>query len=169
MKRIISVGLLVLVASCAEETNTIEAKTGEVTSSISTGSQNDKEMQESLKDIQKEESARLKKEKENTTTIEFDKLRHDFGDVLPDSDNKTEFKVTNTGNVPLILSNVDASCGCTMPKKPDGPILPGEFDFIEVVFHPKPSQKKEITQVVTVTANTAKKIHKLDIRAFVKE
>ena len=55
-----------------------------------------------------------------------------------------------------------------MPKKPEGPILPGETDVIEVKFHPKPGQKNEIIKTVTVTANTVEKIHTEEILAFVK-
>ena len=75
---------------------------------------------------------------------------------------------TYRGNKPLIISNVSASCGCTMPKKPEKPIAPGKSDVIEVVFKSKPSMKNEIKKTITVTANTIKKIHKLEIRAFVK-
>ena len=89
--------------------------------------------------------------------------------MLPDSDNTTVFTVTNTGDKPLILEDVSASCGCTMPRKPEKPILPGESDVIEVTFHPKPGQVNEIKKSITVTANTMKKVHMLEIRAFVKK
>ena len=47
---------------------------------------------------------------------------------------KKIFKFTNTGNIPLIISQVKASCGCTIPKKPNKPILPGEKGEIEVKY-----------------------------------
>ena len=160
---------LLLLTACSTETSEIKKKSGDVTSSISAGSMTDEELKETLERVKAEEDAMLKEKLQSATTIEFDKLKHDFGNVLPDSDNETVFTVTNTGERPLIIDDVSASCGCTMPQKPEGPILPGESDVIEVVFHPKPGQVNEIIKSITVTANTEEKIHMLEIRAFVKK
>ena len=164
--RIVSVALLGILISCSPSEEIVEKDAG-FTSSVSAGSQSEKELKESLKEFEKAEEARLSAIEESSTSMEFDKLTHDFGDVLPDSDNTTVFTVTNTGNKPLILEDVSASCGCTMPKKPEAPILPGESDVIEVTFHPKPGQVNEIKKSITVTANTVQKVHLLEIRAFV--
>jgi len=159
--------LLLLSASCSNNSSEIQAKSGETASAISAGSMTEAELEESLRKIKLEEEKKLAEEIAKSTTMEFDKLKHDFGDVLPDSDNTTEFIVYNTGDKPLILEDVSASCGCTMPKKPEAPILPGESDVIEVTFHPKPGQVNEIKKTITVTANTVEKVHMLEIRAFV--
>src|SRR5690606_29007786 len=106
--------------------------------------------------------------KEAETTLEFDKLTHDFGNVKPEVENKTTFFVKNTGTKPLIIENVEASCGCTTPKKPEKPILPGDSDEISVTFKSNPGQTGEQKKSITVTANTAEKIHTLEIRAFIK-
>lgn len=50
---------------------------------------------------------------------------HNFGTVIEGQIARVEFKVTNTGTEPLILTNVQASCGCTTPKWPREPIAPG--------------------------------------------
>ncbi len=94
-------------------------------------------------------------------------MEHDFGKVIEDTDNLTEFLVTNTGDKPLIISNVKASCGCTTPEKPEGPIAPGKSDKIKVKFHPNPDQLNEIQKTVTVTANTDPVISTVTIKAFV--
>lgn len=160
---------LFLLASCGSETDhSITAQDGEVVSSISATNQSEEELAEELKEIRAEELRIEKERKESSTTMKFDKLKHDFGDVLQDSENTTVFTVTNTGDKPLIISDVSASCGCTTPKKPAGPIAPGESDIIEVTFAPKPGQKDEIKKTVTVTANTMDQVHTLEIRAFVK-
>lgn len=171
MKRIILLFSAVFaLAACQEqEDSEITAQNGDVVSTVSANDQSEQALEEELKEIREEESRRLAEEEANSTSMEFDKLRHDFGDVKPDSDNTTMFKVTNTGKRPLIISDVSASCGCTTPKKPEGPIAPGKSDVIEVTFHPKPGQVNEIIKTVTVTANTVDKIHTLEIRAFVKE
>lgn len=164
----ISAILLLSLVSCtsAEE---FEIKSGDVASTVAAGSQSEAELKETLKEIEKEEKERVAVLKASSTSLSFDKLTHDYGDVLPDSDNETVFTLTNTGDKPLIVSDVSASCGCTMPEKPEGPISPGESDVIRVVFHPKPGQVNEIKKTVTVTANTVEKVHLLEIRAFVKE
>jgi hypothetical protein len=92
---------------------------------------------------------------------------HDFGNVGSDSENTTEFIITNTGNMPLIIQDVTASCGCTTPQKPEKPIAPGMTDVIKVTFKPKEGQINEVRKTVTVTANTPQKVHKIEIRAFV--
>jgi hypothetical protein len=164
-KNIIIVGLLVMAYACGADSN---KKSGEVVSALVAGNQTDEEIKAEIQRIEKEELERIEQEKLNVTSMTFDKVEHDFGDVNPDSDNKTYFLVTNTGNKPLIISDVTASCGCTTPEKPEKPILPGKSDKILVGFHPKPDMKNEIRKTVTVTANTEPKVTTLEIRAFVK-
>lgn len=164
-KIVIIVSLLVIAYSCGSESN---KKSGEVVSALAAGDQTDEEIKAEIQRIEKEELERLEQEKLNVTSMTFDKIEHDFGDVKPNSDNKTYFLVTNTGDKPLIISDVTASCGCTTPEKPEKPILPGKSDKILVGFHPKPEMKNEIRKTVTVTANTEPKVVTLEIRAFVK-
>ena len=58
--------------------------------------------------------------------IEFESETIDYGVIEKGSDGVRVFKFKNTGNAPLIVSAVKSSCGCTVPKKPTAPILPGE-------------------------------------------
>ena len=104
-----------------------------------------------------------------TTSLKFDKLTHDFGKVKEETDNKTVFRVTNTGESPLIIDDVKASCGCTTPSKPTKPIAPGKSDKIEVVFHPNEGQLNKQSKTVRVTANTEPKETVLKISAFVEK
>ena len=168
IKKIATLVVLGLLVSC-ESNEEIVAKSGDVRSALSSGSKSDMELKDELKEYTEKENLRISELEAKSTTLKFDKLTHDYGDVLPDSDNNTVFLVTNTGDKPLILEDVSASCGCTMPRKPEKPILPGESDVIEVTFHPKPGQVNEIKKSITVTANTMKKVHMLEIRAFVKK
>lgn len=116
-----------------------------------------------------QEEAQRKAEYEATlTTLEFDKMIHDFGSVSYGSESTTVFTVTNTGSIPLEISDVNASCGCTTPKKPEGPIAPGASDVIEVTFSPKEGQKgQDINKTVVVKANTKDGLHTLEIKAKV--
>ncbi len=167
MKKVLLLALAgTLVFSCNE--NKKSTSENNSSSLIAAGGQSEEELKESLKEFNKEEEKRLAEEKSNITTLEFDKLIHDFGDVMSDTDNKCKFKVTNTGSKPLIISDVKASCGCTTPHKPEKPILPGKSDFIEVGFHPNPGQLNEIIKTITVTANIPELTAEIKIRSFVK-
>lgn len=152
--------------ACNEGSKATQGK--EVVSAVAAGNQTDEEIQKELKALQEAERKKIEEEQKNSTTLEFDKIKHDFGDVKPEVQNTCKFKVTNTGKNPLIIESVSASCGCTTPHKPEKPIPPGKSDYIEVGFKSKPGQKDEITKTVTVTANTLPKVSELSIRAFVK-
>ncbi|MBD3637177.1 MAG: DUF1573 domain-containing protein [Crocinitomicaceae bacterium] len=97
-------------------------------------------------------------------------MKHDFGDVFYPSDNKYTFKFKNTGNVPLVIDDAKASCGCTIPNKPEEPIAPGGIGELDVIFRPKSGQVGQpVTKRITVTANTNPKETYLEITANVKE
>ena len=168
MKEIFS-GLIVilLLASCTDSI-TVSEHRDEKKSAAVAGDENEQELSNSLSDIAKEEKNREQEELESHTTLSFNEILHDYGNVKPDSDNTAFFIVTNTGKKPLIIESVDASCGCTTPIKPEKPILPGKSDKIKVVFHPKPGQVGEQNKTVTVTANTDPRLTVLKIKAFVK-
>ena len=59
--------------------------------------------------------------------FEFGETSHDFGEVLEGSEATYEFSFKNTGNTPLIISNVKASCGCTTPFWTKDPVLTGKI------------------------------------------
>jgi len=68
-------------------------------------------------------------------TITFDKTTFDYGTIKPSSDGTRFFTVTNTGDKPLVLSNVKASCGCTTPEWSTDPIMPGKNAKIKVGYN----------------------------------
>ncbi|MES2778707.1 MAG: DUF1573 domain-containing protein [Bacteroidota bacterium] len=67
--------------------------------------------------------------------ITFDKPEHDFGKLKEGTLASHEFTFTNTGKAPLILSNVQPSCGCTTPEWSKEPIMPGGKGKIKAVFN----------------------------------
>lgn len=70
-------------------------------------------------------------------SISFETESHDFGDIQEKDGNVTyDFKFTNSGKAPLVVSQVTASCGCTTPKWTRKPIRPGESGSISVTFNP---------------------------------
>lgn len=69
--------------------------------------------------------------------IKFEKLEHDFGKIKEDGGNVTyKFTFLNTGTEPILISNVQASCGCTTPGWSTEPILPGKEGFVTAQFNP---------------------------------
>lgn len=170
-KVVLTLSVFALLTACGDHSATIEAGDGDVISSISSsGDLSDEELARQNKADLEAEEQRIAEMEASKTTLEFDKLIHDFGDVRQGSENTTTFEVRNTGDKPLIISDVSASCGCTTPRKPEKPIPPGKSDVIEVTFKPKPGQKDLIKKTVTVTANsTPDEITKLEIKAFVIE
>ncbi len=68
--------------------------------------------------------------------ITFDTTAHDFGFIVDTQDYETVFRFTNTGTGTLIIYDVHAGCGCTVPTLTESEILPGESSTIAVVFNP---------------------------------
>ena len=87
----------------------------------------------------------------NAPEISFDKVVHDYGTIVQGSDGTCEFKFTNTGKEPLILSKPQSSCGCTVPTWPQEPILPGKSDVIKVTYNTQ--NIGIINKTITVTSN----------------
>ncbi len=95
----------------------------------------------------------------------FDKMEHDFGTIEQNAPQETVFSFTNTGNAPLIITDAKSTCGCTVPKKPEAPVAPGEKGELVVKFNG--SGQNQVTKTITVTANTEKGQELLKIKAFV--
>ena len=88
---------------------------------------------------------------EKVAKIEFKTDTIDYGTIEKGSDGIRVFEFTNTGNAPLIISSVKSTCGCTIPKKPDGPIMPDETGQIEVKYDT--NRVNPIRKTITVTSN----------------
>lgn len=101
------------------------------------------------------------------TSITYDKREHDFGKIKQGDQVECAFKVTNTGNEPLIIENAKGSCGCTVPEYPKDPIPPGESRDIKVKFN-SAGKANANTKTVTITANTDPIESVLTIKAFVE-
>ena len=71
---------------------------------------------------------------EKIAKINFKTTVIDYGVIEKGSNGIRDFEFTNDGNSPLIITNVKSTCGCTIPKKPNKPILPGESEKIQVKY-----------------------------------
>ena len=106
------------------------------------------------------------KAQEKTAKIEFKTETVDYGEIAKGSDGVRIFEFTNTGNAPLVISDVKSSCGCTIPKKPDAPILPGDTGEIQVKYDTK--RVGPIRKAITVTSNADTPTKVLKIKGTVK-
>jgi len=102
------------------------------------------------------------------TTVEVANPVHDFGEIAEGQVVEYSFRFTNTGSKPLVVSNVSASCGCTVPEKPEEPVKPGESGFIKVKFDSN-RRPGETSKSITVIANTEPAFPTLTIKGIVKE
>ncbi|GGG52656.1 hypothetical protein GCM10011414_22770 [Croceivirga lutea] len=98
---------------------------------------------------------------EKVAKIEFKSETIDYGEIEKGSNGVRVFEFTNTGEAPLVISNVKSSCGCTIPKKPEAPIAPGETGEIEVKYDTKRVGPIRKTVTVTSNADTPTKILKI--------
>ncbi|GAL63871.1 MULTISPECIES: DUF1573 domain-containing protein [Algibacter] len=97
--------------------------------------------------------------------IEFKTDTIDYGTIEKGSNGVREFEFTNTGNEPLIVSKVSSSCGCTIPKKPDAPIMPGKTGVIEVKYDT--NRVNPIRKTITVISNAETPTVALKIKGLV--
>lgn len=99
--------------------------------------------------------------------IEFDKTEHDFGEIEAKTPVETVFSYKNTGEAPLVITDIKSSCGCTVPKDwSREPLAPGDTGQFTVKFNGSGTNK--VSKTVTVTANTEKGTETVRITAFVK-
>ncbi|MCF0190583.1 MAG: DUF1573 domain-containing protein [Marinilabiliaceae bacterium] len=103
------------------------------------------------------------------SVITFSETVHDFGEIQEDGGNvKCEFLFENTGDRPLVLHNVQASCGCTTPVWPRTPIQPGAKDRIEVSFNPQ-NRPGVFSKTITIQSNAENNTVQLRISGKVLE
>jgi hypothetical protein len=122
--------------------------------------------------LSQEEKDKAARDTANFTTIEWlDSTFKDLGKVKKGQEVEISYRFKNTGTKNLIIAGVSASCGCTIPEKPERPIPAGEEDVIKAKFNSKNFQG-EVRKDIFVTANTTTKsggLIKLSFRADVTE
>jgi hypothetical protein len=107
------------------------------------------------------------KAQEKAAKIQFKSDTVDYGQIEKGDDGTRVFEFTNTGNAPLIISKVNSSCGCTIPKSPKDPILPGKTGEIQVKYDTQ--RVGPIRKAITVISNADTPTVVLKIKGDVKE
>lgn len=90
----------------------------------------------------------------------------DYGTVAYNSDGRREFVFTNNGNKPLIITNAQGSCGCTVPTYPKAPIAPGAKGVIGVKYDTSRAGQA-FTKTITLTTNAVVPTKTLTIKGNV--
>ena len=102
----------------------------------------------------------------NAAEFKFEQTEHDFG-TLDEGPKVTHvFNFTNTGKEPLIITSARASCGCTVPQKPEKPVLPGEVGEITVTYNTK-GRVGNFNKAITLTSNAKQSTFILKIKGVV--
>ena len=101
--------------------------------------------------------------------IKFVEIAHDFGNIKEGTQASYEFKFTNTGNAPLVLESVQASCGCTTPEWSKESIAPGKSGKVIATFNSS-GRPGTFTKTITVKYNGAAESNTeyLTIKGFVE-
>ena len=102
----------------------------------------------------------------NAAKFKFDSEVLDYGTIEHNANGDREFKFTNVGKEPLIISNAVGSCGCTTPQWPKEPIKPGATATIKV--HYATDRVGAFEKTVTITSNTDTPSKVIKIKGVVK-
>ncbi|GGH02453.1 hypothetical protein GCM10011416_21490 [Polaribacter pacificus] len=97
--------------------------------------------------------------------FKFDKELINYGKVDYKSEGKRVFTFKNVGTEPIIITDIKTSCDCTVPSKPDKPIMPNEKGSIEVVYDT--SKSGGFSKVITIFSNAKNGRVMLRIKGFV--
>ncbi|MEO8772503.1 MAG: DUF1573 domain-containing protein [Ferruginibacter sp.] len=93
-----------------------------------------------------------KQEIKDPTTVKIIDSLYNFGKTKEGEIVQYSYRFKNTGDKPLIVSDVHASCGCTIPEKPEQPIMPGETGFIRIKFDSN-HRPGEVHKTISVASN----------------
>ena len=99
-------------------------------------------------------------------TVSFEEAEHDFGNIKNGTPVETVFRYTNTGSSPLVVSNIQSTCGCTVPSDWTKQVAPGETGEMKVKFDGRGNGV--VTKSITMTTNTEKGSETVRIKATIE-
>ena len=99
-------------------------------------------------------------------SVAFDKVAHDFGEIQNGTPVETVFTYTNSGQSPLVVTDIKSTCGCTVPQGwSREPLAPGASSQFTVKFNGKGANK--VSKTITLTTNTESGREQVRISAFI--
>jgi hypothetical protein len=99
--------------------------------------------------------------------LQFEKETHDFGSIAQGTPVSVDFKFKNTGGQPVVISNVQASCGCTTPEWSKTPVLPGKTAIIKAGYNA--AAMGAFNKSITVTSNATNSTQVIFIKGTVMD
>lgn len=101
----------------------------------------------------------------NAPAFKFDTEIIDYGKIEHNSNGVRVFKFKNIGKSPLVINSIKSTCGCTVPKKPEDPIMPGETGEIEVKY--ATNRVGGFSKMITINSNVPGTPKRLRIKGIV--
>ena len=98
--------------------------------------------------------------------IAFNSKAHDFGKINEGEIAAVVFTFTNAGDLPLVLGDIKASCGCTTPFWTKDPVMPGETGEIKASYNSK-NRPGAFNKSITVNSNALSRSEVLTIKGIV--
>lgn len=97
--------------------------------------------------------------------FQFEKETINYGKIGKNANGVKTFVFTNIGNQPIIIDNIQSACGCTVPEKPEKPIMPGEKGEIKVSYDT--STPGGFSKTITIFSNAKVPRKQLKIKGYV--
>lgn len=88
----------------------------------------------------------------DSTTVRILDTTFNFGKVTDGEKVEYSYRFVNSGSKALVVTNATASCGCTVPQRPEHPVMPGDTGYIKVVFDSK-NRVGEAHKTISVYSN----------------
>ena len=111
---------------------------------------------------------KLNLQTEATAKIFLEKTSHDFGTIEEGVQATVTFTFKNTGDAPLVLDTVTATCGCTTPKWTKEPIAPGQEGKVTAIYN-STNRLGNFTKTITIKHNGIGGVQYLSIRGVVSK
>lgn len=152
--------IYILIASLALFATACKNKqSGNATSSDSANTQT---YWDSIHKVDMDSTRKVAEEQERIgPKIVFEEPTYNFGTIKAGEKVTHNFKFTNEGKAPLIITEASATCGCTVPEYPKQPIKPGEKGVIKVIFNSTGKSGVQSRTVTIFTNNKANPSHQM--------
>ncbi|WP_233899210.1 DUF1573 domain-containing protein [Tenacibaculum piscium] len=99
--------------------------------------------------------------------FKFETETIDYGKIAVGSEGKRTFEFTNIGDEPIIIKDIISACGCTVPKKPEAPIMPGQKGSIDVSYDTK--RIGGFSKALTIVSNAKNTRKRVKIKGFISK
>lgn len=91
---------------------------------------------------------------QTATSHQWSATTYDFGKIEQNKPAQCEFKITNKGTTPLVITSTTPSCGCTVPEYTKDPIAPGKSGFVKATYSAASAGQFTKTITVVLSNNT---------------